>query len=418
MKFPFEKIDPLFNSGSLYFHFPFCRSKCYYCAFLSRPAQTPAQIEAQLDQTAILAGEFFQRFPLFVPTSLYFGGGTPSLVPVDTLRRWSDQIFSSASFFGEISNGTTREWTIEANCQDITKENLNGWASMGINRISLGIQSLRQDVLDRVGRKVTVAQQQTALELLSDYWGDLLQKRWSLDLIAGLPGYSTEMFISDLHVLLSGRDSGGYNFGHISIYDLILEEGTPLFDSYRKTDQNGSHDQENNELADLWDAVKEILSDKGFSRYEISNFSKSGEESFHNCQYWEMRPYLGLGEGAVSMLSTSEGDVFRLTQQGQVLFDREEISRNTYKKEFLMMGLRTRFGVDLIRFKEIFGVSVNSLIPRTLNRYVDLFKSGNSTPLNFPENKYPQERLALTDRGLDILNSILLLIFEELDKNV
>ena len=308
-----------------------------------------------------------------------------------------------AELFDDISvrNGGTlpAEVTLECNPVNVSREKLNTWKDMGITRLSLGVQSFRDKFLERAGRRSSRKVILSALDLIKMNGAFDL----NIDLIQGLPGMATNDQIRDLKEALS------FNPDHISWYGLILEEGTVLSDNW---DERCTGAEDDGDAA--WDSGRQLLEQNGYRHYEISNFCLPGKESRHNSMYWEMRPYLGCGPSAVSMMPGSGGlplrfrtkeDIETFSSGHFVYRENEELLPADFLKDFLLMGLRLADGIDLKRFVRIFGRKAEDLFPRSLTLRCE---SGHLV--------LDEAVLRASSAGMDLLNTILVEIFCELDE--
>lgn len=340
---------------SLYTHIPFCTVKCDYCDFYSLSGVTPARMEqtvsALIRDLRTLLPEALAAGGT-VPT-LYIGGGTPSVLPEKTLERLLSAIA------GLIPNAPD-EWTVELNPETITERTLEILRDGGVNRVSLGVQSLSDEGLHHLGRAATARGTRRALELLEKRW----RGRWNGDLIVGFQGDSAARVARDVARL---TDLGAL---HLSVYALTVEEETPLATAV----ESGSVTlPEDDELLELLDVARETLLQRGLERYEVSNYAVPGEESLHNLRYWRMEPYLGVGPAAASTLFRRglrpralrlEGvrSLERYLQPSGERYTAEELSPEELLEEHLLMGLRTAEGVSLQRLDERFGLSTEEVV--------------------------------------------------------
>ena len=403
----FPIIDP-FKIRSLYVHIPFCADRCSYCDFFSVPLikdPTFSTIEYEISYvqaTLMNIRNWSKLFGAGPFSTIYLGGGTPSVIDRRALKILIDDL--------EQFVDTDCEWTIEANPDSLDKALLDMLAGTGVNRISLGIQTLSEEewpILRRVG---SIDEALQAIELLCEYPFEL-----SVDLLMGIPnktnkgrqGHSSIM--NSLEYLI-GRVS------HLSIYDLTLEKGT-LIESQVSSGKLIMPDSD--ELAEERDKVDLYLEGQGFHRYEVSNYAKPGHECRHNAVYWNMEPYLGVGSGGVSTIqypmceeSQELGTIIRITETRDISAyieapmeipkDIEIIDKKTALFEFLMMGFRTSRGIDLKRIKSLFGIDVEECIPSALKRWnSEIVRNGDFVALR-PDN-------------FDILNRFLVECLEELD---
>ncbi|HEY6065934.1 MAG TPA: radical SAM family heme chaperone HemW [Thermoanaerobaculia bacterium] len=264
------------GAAGLYVHLPYCRSRCGYCAFVVSTDESSRRdyLSALGREAEIVAREAGgYRFD-----SLYLGGGTPSLVPAEELRALAGSLRERFSFDGDT------EVTLEANPEDVTAERRDAWKSAGVNRVSLGVQSLEDAELAAVGRRHDAEKARFAIECLRD--PDL---SLSADLILGLPGQTAATFRQNV----AGIAASGVE--HVSIYLLETEKSRTLEEDRRACPERYLSDDEQ---AEAWLEAGETLAARGFEHYEISNWARPGREARHNVKYWTRTPTLGLGVSA------------------------------------------------------------------------------------------------------------------------
>jgi len=263
----------------LYIHVPFCEKKCHYCDFASW--ESPAVTQRKWFETALAeiehSGKQWQGSREV--RTVFFGGGTPSVVPVSYL----DQILRKLKEFFDLSG--VEEMTLEANPSSLTHDKLKAWRTLGFHRVSLGVQSFDTDELKLLGRVHSPEGAQAALELLTSESG----LRFSGDLIFGIPGQTVDRFLTNLETLLQYRPN------HVSFYGLTIEEGTE-FDRLHKQGRLILPEGENYQA--MYREGVALLSRHGLFRYEVSNFARPGQECLHNQGYWDDIPYLAFGPGA------------------------------------------------------------------------------------------------------------------------
>lgn len=320
----------------LYFHIPFCKGKCIYCDFYSggNPdwnKYLKALASELSERTDELRGDCL--------SSIYFGGGTPSLIPTALFKDFMRDTFDTLDK-ADIPLAKDIEFTIEVNPEDVGPETVEAWKEAGVNRVSMGVQSLVDDELRLLRRRHDAERAIKAATLLRENFSNL-----SLDLIYGIPGQSHKSLELSLAGLLSLSPD------HISAYALTFEEGTAL-DVLR---QRGSVAEPSEDIyLELGSLVAQRLEEAGYERYEISNYARPGFRSRHNSGYWSGRPYVGLGPSA----SSFDGKSHRRTNKADVKgymdgrrdFEEEFLSREERLEEIVMVGLRNREGVDLSLF--------------------------------------------------------------------
>lgn len=387
---------------SVYIHIPFCVRKCAYCDFLSFPSCLN-RIDEYVDavcKEAKLAEKWFGscasdacaagkgadcKTPL---QTIYFGGGTPSLLLpfqvgkiLDTLR----------DVYG-ISDDC--EITLEANPGTIDQEKLSGFKKAGINRLSLGIQSLDDSVLQTLGR---IHDSETAKKAILDAKNAGFSNI-SCDMMLGIPGQTMDSVKETLDFFLSNH------IPHISLYSLILEEGTPMYARYNGDIEKYVSQEEDRAMYHL---VTSTLKENGFTHYEISNMARPGFESRHNSMYWRAEPYYAFGVGAHYYIGAKRGrhaetlDEYLSAMKDldpkkeDVLITEEILSEDDRKKEFMMLGFRTRSGVGEKAFQERFGMPVASAFGAELD------KEQKAGLVEFSDGVY-----RLTEKGVDLANQV------------
>lgn len=369
------------NAVGIYLHIPFCLKKCRYCDFCSFPNISRKRIEEYL---AALTVEI-KNAPLlpegnFV-ASVFFGGGTPSLL----LPKDISLILSEIKSKYPISEDA--EITLEANPATADLEKLTAFRAVGINRLSIGVQSFDDSELRFLGRL------HTASEAVS-FFRSAREAGFSninIDLIYAIPGQTKETLSKTLDTVLSLSPE------HISAYGLILEEGTPLYE-----DKDNIVFQTEDGEADLYDIVSERLVQSGYEQYEISNYARNGFRSVHNMGYWESRLYLGFGVSATSLFGekryTNTKDIDRYIAQPLSSVDEvEEMTEENRLFDYVMMALRTSEGISESVFSRLFGISFYHSKKDVLDRFIRL---------GYVE--YDGERTRFTRRGFYVSSALLL----------
>lgn len=341
------------KSLALYLHIPFCISKCAYCDFFSRAGNGLVSE----DYVRALCDEIRERgknHPADSWKSIYIGGGTPSLLKKNQIKKILDTAGQVKKIRGET------EITVELNPDDVSEDLLKALEECGVNRISLGIQSLNQKSLDFAKRRAGAGQNVSAMERVSKVW----KGRFSIDLICGLPFESEESFFAGLEKIFT------YNPDHISLYSLTFEDETPFGKLLNQKQLDYDFDFSDS----LWLKGREVLEKNGYFQYEVSNFCKKGFESLHNLTYWNHQSYIGAGAGASGSLYYDDGSAVRWTDSRDTDFyisesrnpekisEIEKIDIKTSEFEFFMMGLRKISGVREGDFKGIFGKNFPSAV--------------------------------------------------------
>jgi len=343
----------------LYLHIPFCRRKCPYCAFASRQGEeTDADAYAELLLREMLLASR-ESLPLRPLESVYFGGGTPSLLSPQQAARILEQ---ADRLFG-IAEGA--EITLEANPGTVDYRKLMDFRNTGINRLSLGVQSFDDRMLVTLGRIHTSRQAREAFRNSRQAGFDNI----GIDLINSLPGQTLESWRDDLEQALALAPE------HLSIYGLTLEEGTPFADRYSG---NSPLLPDDDLSADMFELADSILSEADYEHYEIANYARPGFRSRHNSGYWRRDGYLGLGVGAHSFLlegefgvrfgNSSDLDEYGATISGGKLPRRDitRLSRADALAEFMFLGLRMADGVDFVEFRRTFGAGIEQVFGKEL----------------------------------------------------
>lgn len=336
----------------LYIHWPFCLSKCPYCDFNSHvraKIDADAWSKALTRELATLAARLDRRPPL---DSIFFGGGTPSLMPgsvVGAIINEAERIFG---FSPEI------EITLEANPTSVEAQRFRDYRAAGVNRVSLGVQSLDDAELRRLGRLHTSDEALRAVALAQSIF-----PRASFDLIYARPSQSTEHWQRELNQALSQGCS------HYSLYQLTFEEGTPYYEAMKRGAIKPLDDEAS---AELYEATQALMESAGLPAYEISNHAKPGQESRHNLIYWRYGDYLGVGPGAhgrvmaggkriaTSTIRAPEAWLSTVNDRGEAIAEWQEVSNTDAGKECLLMGLRLREGVLRGRIESQLGRPLNT----------------------------------------------------------
>ena len=371
----------------LYVHIPFCVEKCGYCAFVSsraRPGEIESYHELLLREMRLAVADHEKGAPL---DSIYFGGGTPSLLqPLQVSR-----IIDLAAELFSLSPGV--EITLEANPGTIDHKRLQNFREAGVNRLSLGVQSFDDDMLRRLGRVHDAAQARHAFrDARLAGFGNI-----GIDLIHGLPGQTLPGWREELRNALALLPE------HISVYGLTVEEGTPFALRYP---EESPEIPDQDRSAEMFETADTVLVEAGFEHYEIANYARAGYRSRHNSGYWRRDGYLGLGVAAHSLLRREHGYRFSnhdtLQEYGRELAagclprrDQHRLSREDALAEFMFLGLRLADGVLAEDFEREFGSPLRSV-------YGDVIDELLRTGLLQQE----QGALRLTRRGLLLSNQV------------
>lgn len=328
----------------LYIHIPFCKRKCNYCDFYSMCHE----ISLENDYIEALCTHIMAESHLYNDCefdTVYLGGGTPSMLSVESVKKLFLCIKSNLYIARDA------EITIEANPGTLDREKLLAYREAGINRLSMGLQSTSNSVLERLGRVHTLASFEQSFSLARECGFDNI----SIDVMYGLPEQKIEDFIKTLdHVC-------DFSPEHISAYCLKIEEGTP-FGRVRDTLVLPNEDEE----YDMYMALCQALEAKGYHQYEISNFAKEGYQSRHNMKYWLSHGYVGFGPSAHSFVDGEryyyprdiEGYIRQATAKNvaRLIDETESECQMSKMDEYVMLRLRLRNGVDLAEFERLFGI--------------------------------------------------------------
>ncbi len=333
------------DTKGLYIHIPFCRRRCNYCDFTSY-ADKYDVADKYFDK---LISEISSH-PGYNVDTIYFGGGTPSSVDEDFIRRTLDTAFSCFNVERDA------EITIEVNPESVNGDKLRVYRDMGINRISMGAQSFVDDELFTLGRLHTAKDIEDKYNLIRKAGFDNV----SLDLMFGLPGQTKATLDVSIDKILSLAPE------HISCYALKIEEGTPFYCDMISGRITPADDDTS---ADLYEHICTRLTEGGYIQYEISNFALRGRESRHNSRYWCCEEYMGVGAGASSYLDgvRSKNTSDLLTYHNEI---EETLTTEDKMSEFMIFGLRlTDEGISETEFKNRFGVSIDEVFASPLNKY-------------------------------------------------
>lgn len=339
------------NGGfGVYIHWPFCQAKCPYCDFNSH-------VSREIDQSRWLRAyiseidRYAEQVPGRALTSVFFGGGTPSLMDPDIVHGVLTHLRRHWAFSNSI------EITLEANPGSVDAGRFAGYAQAGVNRISMGIQALNNQDLRLLGRIHTVEEARKAFDVARNQFS-----RVSFDLIYARQNQALDAWKSEL------REALAMAIDHLSLYQLTIEQGTAFGDRYNRGKLRGL--PEDDLAADMYEVTQDLCAEAGLSAYEVSNYAKSGSESLHNSVYWRYGDYLGIGPGAHGRLTlngqrygteafSNPAKWLDMAAAGQTEKHREQISLADQANEFLMMGLRLSEGVSRSRFEKIASKPLN-----------------------------------------------------------
>lgn len=368
----------------LYIHIPFCKQKCYYCDFCSYPDKL--SLQNQYINSITKEIESIENKDNYIIKTIYIGGGTPSIINPYLIEKLLNKIK------GEFCVLDESEITIEVNPGTITEEKLNIYKKSGINRLSIGLQSTNDNLLKEIGRIHNYKDFESTFELARMIGFSNI----NVDLMIGLPNQCLDDVIKSLEKLIAKSPE------HISVYSLIVEEGTPI----DKLINLGKLNLPDEDLErSMYKFVKEILEKNGYNQYEISNFAKKSYESKHNMDCWNQNEYIGLGAAAHSYLNST-----RYSNTNNIEEYIKNIEMDNYQKnitihenqtkedmmrEYMIIGLRKIEGISIKKFKQKFNENPLNVFKQEINKMQDL-KLLQET----------EETIKLTLKGIDFANIV------------
>lgn len=366
----------------VYIHIPFCMSKCYYCDFNSMPDKSryDAYINALISEINLTSAE---RKNDEVKT-LFIGGGTPTVLPPYLLDKLLDKVQSSFN----IKDGA--EWTIEANPGTLDIEKINILKKYKISRISLGMQSTHDRLLKIIGRRHTFEDFKNSIQLIRDNTNYDI----NADIMFALPTQTLDEFKATINTVVD------FNLEHISVYSLMIEEGTIFGDMYDKGELKEVDDDLDREM---YHYAINRLKEAGYSQYEVSNFARPGKECRHNIIYWECEPYVGLGLGAHSLY----GDIRYYNNENideyiknsddlsKLRCLEEKLTEESKMEEFIILGFRMNKGISKTDFYKKFTKNIYDVYGKQIKYWTDLGIIIEH-----------EDRLYLSDYGQDISNEV------------
>jgi len=382
MAFASLSRDPGFG---VYVHWPFCAAKCPYCDFNSHVRHQPVDQERFARAFSTELANMRARTGPREVTSVFLGGGTPSLMRPETVGAVLEAIAANWTI------ADSAEITLEANPSSVEAERFRGYRAAGVNRVSLGVQALNDQDLRFLGRLHNVEEALHAIGLAREIF-----PRLSFDLIYARPGQKPDAWAAEL------KQAIGYAVDHLSLYQLTIEEGTRFFQLYNAGKfeiPDGEH------AAELYAITQDVTAAHGLPAYEISNHAKPGAESRHNLTYWRYGEYVGVGPGAHGRFledgtrivtiaeKLPERWVELVEQRGHGVVGGETLTRSEEADEFLLMGLRLVEGIDLARYEQLSGKSLSSARLSILQGEGLVAPIGNS-------------RLRATPEGMIVLDAV------------
>lgn len=381
----------------IYVHIPFCKKKCYYCDFSSYPDKINSQaryvecVEQEILQYAT-ESKIMSKYnlePKYTIDTIYIGGGTPSIIDSNLIYQIVKCIKTNFNIKEQV------EITIEVNPGTVTKEKLEKYREIGINRLSIGLQATQDDILKRIGRIHTYSQFLETYNMATEVGFDNI----NVDLMIALPGQTLEDVKESVKEIIELKPE------HISVYSLILEEGTVLYKMVENKKMELPPDEEEREM--YW-YVKKKLEKHKYYQYEISNFAKYGFESKHNMNCWNQKEYIGIGAAASSFLNDARySNTNNIEQymkniedgtQNKNLILEEKLTLESKMKEYMMLGLRKIQGVNILDFERKFKINPVVKFCKELEK---LNHEGLIIVID--------ENIQLTNKGIDFAN----LVWEE-----
>ena len=364
----------------LYVHIPFCLRKCNYCDFCSYADVDGETRRAYLERLEEEIRLFTDRAREYTVDTLYFGGGTPSLLSPDEMTALVRVIRENYRLADDL------EFTVEVNPKTLTREKVDAFVQCGVNRVSMGLESIHENEQKILGRVHNFEDFLASYQMLLDGGIDNI----SVDLMYAIPEQTLASLDATLDAILALSPK------HISAYSLILEEGTP-FDRMRNTLALPSEDEE----LSMYSHLCARLAARGYEHYEIASYARAGHYSRHNLRYWSLSPYLGFGVAAHSYFDGirhyNVADLSAYLQKDVAYYEYErarDIEADAY--EYAMLALRTRRGLDLLEYRERFGRSFTEGKEEKLSRFVHegyMIRTAH--------------RLAFTERGVYLSLAIL-----------
>ncbi|MEZ0537382.1 radical SAM family heme chaperone HemW [Caldicellulosiruptoraceae bacterium PP1] len=365
---------------SLYIHIPFCIKKCNYCDFYSI---SDANKELQKEYFSSLKRELllYKKYDLLINT-IYIGGGTPTLLEPKYITDLINFIEENFKLSENI------EITIEANPETINEEKISVYKDCGINRISIGVQTLNDDELKVLGRVHSADKAISSIKLALKYFDNI-----SIDLMIGIPKQTINSFLITVNKLLE------FDIKHLSIYSLKIEPHTNFYFNIDSISQYIPNEDEEREI--YW-LANNTLKQYGFYQYEISNYAKKGFESKHNLVYWELGDYIGIGAAAHSYFLgyryqnlNDMSSYLNNIKKGEIMLNKEYINKDESMKEYIILGLRKIKGIDI----NDFNTRYNADFLNIYNEKIKKLQRYNLITLN-------GSNLRLTEKGIDLANVV------------
>lgn len=374
---------------SIYIHIPFCVRKCQYCDFLSFPCDktvheqyVDALCREIREYTGGVGGVEALKWPINVAT-IFFGGGTPSLLTPALVGKILEEIKSKFNILDDA------EISMECNPGTATLDNLREYRKLGINRLSIGLQSANDAELEALGRIHNYKQFEDTYAWAREAGFDNI----NIDLMSALPGQSLKSYLHSLTTAVKKRPE------HISAYSLIIEENTPFWELYGDDSGVNNLPDEDTER-EMYYATERLLAEAGYHRYEISNYALDGYECEHNKVYWTGGDYISFGIGASSYVDGARynniSNIEEYIEMPGKHTDINKLSKEDMQEEYMFVGLRLMQGVSISGFMDKFGISMKEVYGHVIDRFIMeglLEETG--------------DRIRLTSRGIDVSNVVL-----------
>ncbi len=374
----------------LYIHIPFCVKKCEYCDFLSFSANDvmrSSYVQALVEELNFYGQKYHDR----LISTIFVGGGTPSFLSEQLMAQIFDAVYRNFTVSEDA------EITIECNPGTVIDGKLRSYREMGINRLSIGLQSANNEELKVLGRIHTFEQFLQTYDKARNYGFFNI----NVDLMSSLPNQTAESFLKSLKKVVRLKPE------HISAYSLIIEEGTLFYEKYEKDVRRREDGLQTKILPNEEEEyqttkrTRELLQAEGYHWYEISNFAKKGKECKHNIGYWKRADYLGVGLGAASLIEniryTNVDDIFQYMKAPKEAVNQSEvIERMAQMEEFMFLGLRMTEGFLRQEFENEFGAAIDGI-------YGEILKQLQTEGLLLQN----EGRIRLTEQGIDVSNYVL-----------
>lgn len=367
----------------IYIHIPFCNSKCNYCDFVSFTNcndKIGIYIESLINEIDLYKGIVDK----YIVDTVFIGGGTPSSIPEIYIEKVLEKIYTVFNLRQDC------EISIEVNPGTLNHKKAIKYKELGINRVSMGLQSSNNNLLNLLGRRHSIEEFNDSFKILRENRFDNI----NVDLIFGVPNQTLVDLERDLEYLI------GLNVEHIALYSLIIEENTRLYHLYM---ENKIRPVKEDLEREMYHRGIEVLEKEGYIHYEISNFSKYGFQSKHNLKYWKLSPYLGLGlnshsyfEGKRFFNTENLDDYIEVLTNNRI--PRKEYENQTQEmdiSDFCIFGLRLTGGINTLEFEEMFGKNIYDLFAPSIEKHL---KNGL---IDVEKN-----HIKLSKRGLDLANSV------------